>query len=60
MKIKLDELTKERIEKYLQLKKKGYKLQKIKKFRNREKSEAYIKFIAEQIKRRKDKFKIKI
>lgn len=60
MKIKLDELTKERIEKYLQLKKKGYKLKKMKKFRDKEKSEAYIKFIAEQIKRRKDKFKIKI
>ncbi len=60
MKIKLDELTKERIEKYLQLKKKGYKLKKIKKFRDKEKSEAYIKFIAEQIKKKKDKFKIKI
>ncbi|WP_297452991.1 hypothetical protein [Persephonella sp.] len=33
---------------------------KIKKFRDKEKSEAYIKAIAQQIKKRKNKFKIKI
>ncbi len=60
MKIKLDELESERIKKYLELRKKGYKLRKIKKFRDKEKSKAYINFIAEQIKKKKDKFKIKI
>ncbi len=60
MKIKLDELESERIKKYLELRKKRYKLRKIKKFRDKEKSKAYINFIAEQIKKKKDKFKIKI
>ena len=60
MKIKLDELESERIRRYLELRKKGYKLRKIKKFRDKEKSKAYINFIAEQIKKKKDKFKIKI
>jgi len=60
LKIKLDELESERIKKYLELRKKGYKLRKIKKFRDKEKSKAYINFIAEQIKKKKDKFKIKI
>jgi len=52
LKIKLDELENERIKRYLNLRKKGYKLRKIKKFRDKEKSKAYIKFIAEQIKKR--------
>ena len=60
MKIKLDEFESERIKRYLELRKKGYKLKKIKKFRDKEKSKAYIKFIAKQIKERKDQFKIKI
>ena len=60
MKIKLDEIGKERTNNYLKLRKEGYKIKKIKKFRDKEKSKAYVKFIVNQIKKRKNKFKIKI
>ena len=60
MKIKLDEIETKRIKNYLKLREKGYKLIKLKKFRDKEKSKAYVEFVANQIKKRKNKFKIKI
>lgn len=60
MKINFEDISKIRVEKYISLKKKGYKLKKIKKFRDKEKSKAYVEFVATQIKKRKDKFKIEI
>jgi len=60
MKVSLKELNQKRIEKFIDLKEKGYKLKKIKKYRDKEKSIAYIRFVANQIKKRKNKFYFKI
>jgi len=60
MQINLDNLNQERIKKYIELRKKGYKLKKIKPFRNKEKSKEYVKFVVNQIKKRKNKFYIEI
>ncbi|RUM58739.1 MAG: hypothetical protein DSY60_01140 [Persephonella sp.] len=60
MKINLEKLNQERINKFIELKRKGYNLKKIKKKRDKEKSKVYIKFVVIQIKKRRNKFYFKI
>jgi hypothetical protein len=60
LKIKLNEIGKERLKKYINLRKMGYKLKKLKKLRDAEKSKIYVEFVSGQIKKRKNKFKIKV
>ncbi len=60
MRIKFEEIDKQRIEKYLELRKQGFKLKKTKQFRDEEKSKNYVEFISNQIRKRKNKFRIKL